>query len=126
MATRTAGTPTCRGGPARPSGPCCTPSRYPPVGGDTLFADMYAAYDGLEPELQDRIDGLPAVHDYSKVFGHTVKAEGQREAMRAKYPPVEHPVVRDPPRHRTPEAALCQPVLRRPHRRTGPRRQQRR
>jgi alpha-ketoglutarate-dependent taurine dioxygenase len=65
----------------------------PDVGGDTLFADMYAAYDGLEPELQDRIDGLSAVHDFSMVFGHTVKAD-DRAAMREKYPPVEHPVVR--------------------------------
>jgi len=68
----------------------------PEVGGDTLFADMYAAYDGLEPELQDRIDGLSAVHDFSMVFGHTVKAD-DRAAMREKYPPVEHPVVRTHP-----------------------------
>ena len=26
----------------------------PPVGGDTLFADMCAAYDGLDPAPQDR------------------------------------------------------------------------
>jgi alpha-ketoglutarate-dependent sulfate ester dioxygenase len=65
----------------------------PPVGGDTLFADMGAAYDGLDQGLRDRIDGLTAVHDYSKVFGHAVRAE-DRTAMRAEYPPVEHPVVR--------------------------------
>ena len=29
----------------------------PPAGGDTLFADMYAAYDGLDPELQARLEG---------------------------------------------------------------------
>lgn len=65
----------------------------PPVGGDTLFADMCAAYDGLDEELRARIDGLRAVHDYSKVFGHTVRP-ADRESMRAQYPPVEHPVVR--------------------------------
>jgi len=65
----------------------------PRVGGDTLFADMCAAYDGLDEELRGRVDGLRAVHDYSKVFGHTVRA-ADREAMRAQYPPVEHPVVR--------------------------------
>jgi len=65
----------------------------PPVGGDTLFADMCAAYDGLDGELRAGIDGLRAVHDYSKVFGHAVEAEA-REAMRARYPPVEHPVAR--------------------------------
>ena len=68
----------------------------PAVGGDTLFADMYAAYDGLEPDLQAQIDGLSAVHDFSMVFGHTVKSE-DRAAMREQYPPVEHPVVRTHP-----------------------------
>jgi len=68
----------------------------PAVGGDTLFADMYAAYDGLEPGLQEQIEGLSAVNDFSMVFGHTVKPE-EREAMREKYPPVEHPVVRTHP-----------------------------
>jgi alpha-ketoglutarate-dependent taurine dioxygenase len=68
----------------------------PPVGGDTLFADMCAAYDGLDPELRERIGGMTAVHDYSMVFGHTVKA-ADRAAMREQYPPVEHPVVRTHP-----------------------------
>jgi taurine dioxygenase len=65
----------------------------PPIGGDTLFADMCAAYDGLDEGLRSRVDDLRAVHDYSKVFGHAVKAQ-DREAMRAQYPPVEHPVIR--------------------------------
>ena len=64
----------------------------PPTGGDTLFADMYAAYEGLDPELRARADDLVAVHDYAGVFGHLVAAD-QRAAMRAEYPPVEHPVV---------------------------------
>jgi alpha-ketoglutarate-dependent sulfate ester dioxygenase len=64
----------------------------PPTGGDTLFADMHAAYDGLDDEVAARAEGLVAVHDYLQVFGHQVPAE-QREATRAKYPPVEHPVV---------------------------------
>jgi len=68
----------------------------PPVGGDTLFADMYAAYEGLDDATRREIDGLVAVHDYSKVFGHAV-AEEDRAAMRAQYPPVEHPVVRTHP-----------------------------
>jgi taurine dioxygenase len=68
----------------------------PPVGGDTLFADMYAAYEGLDDATRHEIDGLVAVHDYSKVFGHSVKAT-DREAMRQQFPPVEHPVVRTHP-----------------------------
>lgn len=70
--------------------------KVPSVGGDTLFADMYAAYEGLDADLRERIDGLVAVNDYSKVFGHAVK-EQDRAAMREQYPPVEHPVVRTHP-----------------------------
>ncbi len=65
----------------------------PSTGGDTLFADMGAAYDGLDGDLRDRVDTLRAVHDFTKVFGHATGPE-ERDAMRAQYPPVEHPVVR--------------------------------
>ena len=65
----------------------------PSTGGDTVFADMYAAYDGLDDATKTRIDALSAVHDYSFVFGSRVKPE-EREGMREQYPPVVHPVVR--------------------------------
>jgi taurine dioxygenase len=68
----------------------------PPSGGDTLFSDMYAAYDGLEPELRAQVDDLIAVHDYSQVFGYAIPEE-KRAEMRETYPPVEHPVVRTHP-----------------------------
>src|SRR5262245_14634946 len=66
--------------------------RVPANGGDTLFADLCAAYDGLDEATRERIDGLTAVHDYVQVFGRTIAAEKKAE-MRATYPPVEHPVV---------------------------------
>lgn len=65
----------------------------PPVGGDTAFSDMHAAYDGLSDEVKARIDGLVAVHDYTKAFGHAVPEE-MKAQMREQFPPVEHPVVR--------------------------------
>lgn len=34
----------------------------PPTGGDTLYADQYAAYDSLPAELAERIDGLVGIH----------------------------------------------------------------
>lgn len=68
----------------------------PMTGGDTLFADMAAAYDGLDDETKDQVDGLHAVHDYMGAFGMGVPEE-QRDAMRAKYPPVRHPVIRTHP-----------------------------
>jgi taurine dioxygenase len=36
----------------------------PKVGGDTLFANQYAAYDDLPQAMKRRIDGLVALHHY--------------------------------------------------------------
>ena len=68
----------------------------PPTGGDTLFSDMSAAYDGLDPALKARIDGLVAVHDYMRAFAHQVSDENKQQ-MRERFPAVEHPVVRTHP-----------------------------
>lgn len=68
----------------------------PDVGGDTLFADMAAAYDCLDPDVRERIDGLMAVHDWWDNFGRAMSAE-QRDALRPDFPAVEHPVVRTHP-----------------------------
>jgi len=66
--------------------------QVPASGGDTLFADMVAAFEGLPPEEQARVEGLTAVHDFVQVFGHMIPPE-RKDEMRAKYPLVEHPVV---------------------------------
>lgn len=68
----------------------------PKTGGDTLFSDMYAAYEGLPQKFKDRIENMVAVHDYSQAFGHQLDPETQKE-MREKYPMVEHPIVRTHP-----------------------------
>lgn len=72
----------------------------PDVGGDTLFADMYAAYEGLTDEVKEKIDGAVAIHDFAH-FRAAMRARGKSEAeieeMNRKYPMVEHPVVRTHP-----------------------------
>lgn len=68
----------------------------PPAGGDTLFSDMYAAYDGLPEATTSRVDGLSAVHDFMLAFASQVKPE-DRERTRAQFPPVVHPVIRRHP-----------------------------
>jgi taurine dioxygenase len=68
----------------------------PAVGGDTLWADMGAAYDCLDDATKQRIDGLTAVHDWWDTFGRGM-APAQRDALRPHFPPVEHPVVRTHP-----------------------------
>ncbi len=64
----------------------------PESGGDTLFSDMYAAYEALDAETRTRIDGLTAIHDYTRAFGRGQSPEAQ-QAMRAQHPAVGHPVV---------------------------------
>ena len=64
----------------------------PAVGGDTLFSDMGAAYDGLSDAVKQQIDGLVAEHDFMKSFGHTVPEERKAET-REMFPIVTHPVV---------------------------------
>jgi taurine dioxygenase len=64
----------------------------PELGGDTLFADMAAAYDNLPEDVQQRLLGLTAIHDWS--IGAYAGKYGDRLAeLQAAHPPVEHPVV---------------------------------
>jgi taurine dioxygenase len=64
----------------------------PDHGGDTLFADMYAAYDALDETTKVEIDELIAVHDFTQTFGHQMTKD-EREKAQEQYPRVEHPVV---------------------------------
>lgn len=66
--------------------------QVPSVGGDTLFADMYAAVEGLDDDTRSRIEHLVARHDYLRSFGRQVPPD-RRDEMRRRYPPVDHPVV---------------------------------
>ncbi|KQY54392.1 hypothetical protein ASD30_19170 [Nocardioides sp. Root140] len=63
----------------------------PDVGGDTLWASMYAAYDALSSHVQRLIEGMTAVHDSSNSVSHA------RKTVNADYRPVHHPVVRTHP-----------------------------
>ena len=81
---------------ARRSARCCAPSRCPPVGGDTLWADMGAAYDLLPTDDQGARSTELAVHDWIDTFGRGMD-EAKRDALRPDFPPMEHPVVRTHP-----------------------------
>jgi taurine dioxygenase len=66
----------------------------PPVGGDTLFASMYAAYEALSAPMRQFLTGLTALHDGEATYRG--RYEGMKNADKP-YPATEHPVVRTHP-----------------------------
>jgi taurine dioxygenase len=68
----------------------------PPVGGDTLFASQYAAYEALSPRLKTYLEGLTAFHDGGPSYRATNAKIGVPENGRV-YPSANHPVVRTHP-----------------------------
>jgi len=73
----------------------------PEIGGDTMWANMYLAYDTLSDTLKNFIGGLKAIHDYSHAydtyFAHLKERPPLTPEQRAKTPPVEQPMVRTHP-----------------------------
>ncbi len=68
----------------------------PRRGGETLFADMVAAYEALPETMKRRIAGVRAVHDLD--YSRTRAGEPpMTPAQRAEAPPVDHPLVRTHP-----------------------------
>jgi taurine dioxygenase len=85
-----------------------TPTKYtilrcqimPKVGGDTLWADMEAAYEGLSPNFRKMIDGLRAIHDFQNfrvLFKNTEEDQARLRKMEEMFPNPSHPVVRTHP-----------------------------
>lgn len=68
----------------------------PPVGGDTLWANMALAYEKLPAPVKTRIAGLRARHSIEASFGASLPIE-KRLALKAQFPDAEHPVVRSHP-----------------------------
>jgi len=69
--------------------------QVPPEGGDTLFANMYAAYDALSDAMKRRIDDLETV--CSRVKAWPVSYPGRpplTDEQKAKLPDIVHPLVR--------------------------------
>ncbi len=68
----------------------------PPVGGDTMWANMALAYERLPQDVKDLIAPLRARHSIEATFGAAMPIE-KRLALKAMYPDPEHPVVRTHP-----------------------------
>lgn len=72
--------------------------RMPERGGDTLWADMGAAYSGLSDKMQHFLSGLEAIHDFRnfrhKFDGLPIRERHERLAkMEEELPNPTHPVV---------------------------------
>jgi taurine dioxygenase len=72
----------------------------PKVGGDTLWADMTAAYEGLSDTFKAMIAGLRAVHDFRNfrvLFSKSDEDQARLRRMEEMFPNPSHPVVRTHP-----------------------------
>ena len=83
-----------------PMGTMLVAREVPPHGGDTLFANMYLAYETLSPGMRRLLDGLVAVNSSAKAdvtktredrIRDGAKPDAHRECV------AEHPVVRTHP-----------------------------
>ena len=86
--------------PCPPIGSILHAVMIPEKGGDTLFASMSAAYEGLSAKMQSLLSGLTAIHDFSYGFRESLDEPGGAERladMVAANPSVEHPVIRTHP-----------------------------
>ncbi|MBC7435133.1 MAG: TauD/TfdA family dioxygenase [Bdellovibrionales bacterium] len=83
-----------------PMGSMLLSREVPPYGGDTMFANQYAAYEGLSDTMKKLLDGLTGISssaraDVSKTREDRIKSDG-KEAAPMEYQ-AEHPVVRTHP-----------------------------
>ena len=87
--------------PEPPLGSILRAVQLPQFGGDTLWANMYAAYEALSAPMRKFLDGLTAVHDLTRMLT-IARSNGQAseamEDMQKSYPPQRHPVIRTNPK----------------------------
>jgi len=80
--------------PEPPMGSILYLTKVPPDGGgDTLFANMYLAYETLSEPIRKMLDGLTAIHDGEPLYRGRYGIDDRGKT----YPRAEHPVVRTHP-----------------------------
>ena len=68
----------------------------PPCGGDTMFSDMYGAYDALSEPVKRMLHGLTATHESEHIYRGRYADRGRKD-MDIDCPSAVHPVVRTHP-----------------------------
>ena len=69
----------------------------PEYGGDTLFASMTSAYNGLSERMKQYIHGLEAIHDFKPwrpLFTSSQAHQAKLRELERAFPNPSHPVVR--------------------------------
>lgn len=79
--------------PEPPMGSILHMHEVPPTGGDTMFSNMYAAYDALSDRMKNYLHDLTALHD----GGHVYRGLYDNQVDKATYPSAHHPIVRTHP-----------------------------
>ena len=69
----------------------------PEIGGDTMFANLYMAYETLSPKLKEILEPLAAVHDVTLGAGYGSQDPAQQAIDRERNPPVVHSVIQSHP-----------------------------
>lgn len=72
-------------------------NQVPAVGGDTMYANMYEAYEALSEPMRDCLVGLTAVHDSKQTLTVRYGNDGRFRDPQERYPSAVHPVVRTHP-----------------------------
>jgi taurine dioxygenase len=80
--------------PEPPMGSILYIKTCPQLGGDTLFASMYAAHEALSDRMKQYLTGLSAIHD-----GEGYRGQYANFGVKDKesYPRAEHPIIRTHP-----------------------------
>lgn len=83
----------------------------PPSGGDTWFANMYAAYEALPESTRREIEGLRAIHDAAHNSAGMLRKGYEETSDVRETPGARHPLVRTDPE----SGRRCLYLGRRPH-----------
>ena len=68
----------------------------PEYGGDTMFANMYLAYETLSKPMQSFLNGLRAFHESEHFYRNRYEKQDELDTNK-KYPSAVHPIVRTHP-----------------------------
>ena len=69
----------------------------PETGGDTMFSNMYAAYDELSNKYKEILDGLIAIHESEHIYKGRYSDRGVSED-KIETPTAKHPLIRTHPK----------------------------